>query len=502
MAELEIKTRDQIVDDYKRSFRIRKPSASVRDGSMPHVDAVSIADQLMPLYAIASQRARSQSLDGQSTEQLNATGHDEGVERGSATRSSGYVAIRSSSLGSVVAQGDELIDEVTQTIYRVSSPEHPTDVSNGALVAVESVDVGDGTNRDPGTVLTWRAARPGMLPGATVQENADGSGLSGGGPGQTNPEYITEIRDQRRSRASAENEPAYRRQAFRSAKELGIPLQQIFVYPAVFGPGFVALAYLAKPDKSGGRVMNPAAATELHAAIQGAMSGDSNIFHSTAYEQTTHCSFDITWAAGFGRWADTVPWPPRYPTGGTPGRVEAVGGGTATAFWLRCNGSNYSGVAAPKVGTTFAFFDAANRVWRRKRIATVEPLSHPWFVTCDTVGDASDLEYVPQDGDPVSPWSDLLPAVLPPIFQHFQGMGPQEMFFDLPPDGRRQARWPRPASKAWPIALDQAVALAVAGLNEVDVATLVDGDGATPSFGSPGSLVYVLSLGSLACYKR
>jgi hypothetical protein len=141
--------------------------------------------------------------------------------------------------------------------------------------------------------------------------------------------------------------------------------------------------------------------------------------------------------------------------------------------------------------------------FERKTIATVTEITplRTWDLTFDMTAGASSL-FVPANGALVSPWSDSLALILPPIVDYFDKMGPGEMADPLPDPGRRQRRQPE-SPEAWTSQISNQIDARVQAVSAVRSATLVEPSTTEPtSVGSLGVLAYLRRLTDIAVYSE
>ena len=146
---------------------------------------------------------------------------------------------------------------------------------------------------------------------------------------------------------------------------------------------------------------------------------------------------------------------------------------------------------------------AASPAFERKTISFVSEVvaNRTWDLTFDMSAGASTL-FVPANGALVSPWSDSLDLILPPILDYFDHMGPGEMYDPLPDPGRRGRRQPENPEE-WPSELSNKIDALVQGVSAVRSATLAEPGTTEPtSVGTPGVLAYLRRLTDIAVYSE
>lgn len=496
-ARIRVKTREQIVADYKRDYSIRDPEASLADGEQVDVDARVFADQMVPIYAAARQAGDALSYLNQSGDDLDSTWEPRGLPRPRAQGASGYVTIQASSSGGPIFAGDEAKDPNTGLRFRCL--ETRLNWQDGDAVPVGGIDTGPETDLPAGTKLTWSRPRPGIGDVATVAEQAGGFGLTGGRNRATDDEYRGLIAEFTANPPAAGNDAQVQ---FEGARTPGVPFERVFTYPCILGSCTTAVAGVLRPARPGAtRIPNELQRQALEAHIVGLFPAGEIYLFPTVVEDPVDVSMNVRWARSTPGWQDTVPWPPRYDVGG--GRIVVSGDPTSSVeFTLRTDNNSYSGVPSPQVGHTIAFYDKARQRFSHKRIATVSGAG-PWNITCVTSLGASDTEYTPYDGQAACPWSGSLQSLVAPLLTVFDSLGPGEMVqnVDFLLDGQRQRRSPE-SPMEWPANLankDLSEVLRTPGVAEGE---FTDGADRHTTVGVPGTTVYLLALRNFTVFPK
>lgn len=434
--------RDELRDQYLRDVAFYSDGAQdTGEGSQPWIDGSVLADQLVPAYL----RNKTSGDNLVLTKATGTAAEDWAASKGLARRlpatgGSGYVTISASTGGTTIFEGDEIRHTPTGLRFECAVTSTYLD---GQLVPVRGVDTGPATNLDPGTVLTWTSPRPGCGSAATVWEDADGDGLTGGRVEETDAEIVDRVIDAGANPPAMGNAAHYA-DLVRSTP--GVPVQAAFVYPAILGPGTVGIAFTLKPDAAGGaRIPNAAQIGAVEAWLQSQVPHDDQFFVCTLTSEPVDVAMEVEWQTGADDWLDAAPWPPYY-SGTNAIKVTAVT--SATAFTLGRASASYGSAQQPIAGQTIAFFDADSRSFVKKRIASFTG-SGPWVITVEATNNVSDLSFAPAVGDRAMPWSASLELLLDPVLSYFDSLGPGEQvasFFDA---GYRQRRFPAPP-KSWP----------------------------------------------------
>lgn len=499
--KLAVPARSDLVSRYKSDFNFRAPQVSTAEGTLPDIDANVTADLLLPIWVESSRQADATALSGMNQAQLDAVCTAMGIPTNlPAVGSAGFVAVVTATGGANIPAGAEIRDLNSGLRWACAAAGiyNSTGASPNNLVPVTGLDVGPQTNVAAGKVLTWTSPGPGLSSQATVFQNSDGSGLSGGSNQETTDEQRARITESRANPAVSANDAAYQ---LAMTKTPGMAVQAPFTWPCILGSGTTAAAGLLRPTSPGaGRIMTAAQVGLMKAWVVGQMPKDDSAFFVTVLPQAVDLVLAVTWAKGTASWADGgAAWPPRaaatYP-------YTVLANATATAFRVS---TSDPGAVAPQPGQTVGFFvlsnlvTAPNQVFVQKRILSVTG-SNPWTITVDTTFAASDRSYAPASGQRVMPWSDSLIQLVQPVVNYFETLGPGEMlsvFFD---EGYRQQRSP-PDPQSWPMAVTTRMLVPIEELAAVqNVAIASPGTPFYPSVGVQGATVNLLTLNSISAY--
>lgn len=494
-SEILALSRDEWQRRYLRSYKLRDPSADLREGTQPYIDASCLADQLAVNSANARQIGHSIPL----SEVFGARLDQRLGERGLPPRfpevgASGYVTIRTSVGGATILSGDELTEEASgirlQCIARAT-------YTDGDPVPVACISTGPSTNLDAGTVLTWSAPRPGCVPRCTITEQTDGTGFTGGRLSETDDEVRQRISDDMANPASAGNDAAYAR-AIENSRGHAVAVEKAFTYPAILGAGLIGVAFtLRKTSPGSSRIPSATQMAQVRDYVVGLMPADDGYVEITLISQPVNVVLDVQWGPGAADWVDATPWPARYATGA--GAVVVSAATSAMAFTLATDNASYVGVASPAAGQTIGFYDASAALFRRKRILSVTG-SGPWAIVADPTNAASDTSYTPAVGQRACPWSESLNDLVETVRSYIDSTGPGEMratFFD---PGFREKRNP-PSPRTWPNTTTNRLAADILAIPAVLDSVVREGLGVTTAVGTPGASVNLLELGELAAFK-
>lgn len=493
MTELEFDDRADIIEKYQRDHKLRNQGAETGVGTPPYLDAVLLADQLMPIHAAAIQLGRALQLDGKSLDELEELAAQLGVPLQGATGSNGYVTVRTSTGGSSILSGDELTDQVTGLRFRCTQTKLYT---NGEDVPVAAIDTGPTTNLDAETVLQWTAPRPGCSPTCTVMEQTNGDGLSGGADAEGREQIIAKIIDRLSNPAASGNVADYRA----TIKETpGVQIEEAFCYPAIYGPGTIGWTITVAPNKYGSRLPSTAVSTLVRDYIFGQMPKSDLQFYLDPTAQTVDVVAKVTWAESAAQWLNETPWPAYFEEspGSGSGAVQVGTVTSATYFQLVTANADYSTCGDISAGIVFAIWDPTQRKFIRKTALSVSGTG-PWMVTIDTSYDASDATYTPTTGQRVMPWSDSLDSLVAAAIAYFDGVGPGPITHAVL-DGRRGERDPS-SPTYWPYQVTKALDVSLLTLDAVASGEVVEGSGtvATTHASSPR----LLQLDELAVFPE
>lgn len=491
-GQMIVLTRDQHRNKYLRSIKIRNPAADTGPGNEPYLDASAHADSAVGLYHDAQ-------LIGDATNTKTARGtwldrllDAAGLERDPATGASGFVVAQTSTGGGTIFEDDEIKEPNSNLRYKCLVTKL---YQNLDLVPVEGIDTGSETNLPAGTVLVWSAPRPGIGPRATVFEQEDGSGLSGGHPDESDEDCQQKLDDAKKNPPATGNDAEYQRVI---EKTPGIAVQKAFTHPCIKGASTMGACFLLRPVAPGGsRLPNSAQIGQVLANLVATEAADDQIFVAQVLASPVAIVLRVTWSRRAPTWVDVATWP-NFVTGLT--LVDALTAPTATAATL----ASATSQADPVAGQTIALYDVGAHVFRRKRIAAVVVVisGHKWTLTFDSSNAASDTSYVAVVGQIASPWSDSLQTLSDPTVAYLDGFGPGEQVASLPDPGLRQRRQPE-APESWPSAITNRITDPLFQLTSVqDVALALPSVPYPTPVGAPGTLSYLLELGDLAVYPQ
>ncbi len=490
---IEVPERNESRDSFTQDYKLRQPLADVGPGTQPFVDGSLVADAMVPVYNDALVIGRGGNLRTSAGVWLRETGAAEGVFPRPAVGASGYATIDASSGGGLIQAGTEVRYVPGGLRYRVTTT---AIYVAGDVVPLQGFDTGPSTNLAPGTVLQFTSPPPGIGPSATVFEQSDGSGLSGGRAADDDEALRRLISDRRANPPASGNDAEYQA---RIKATPGLSVQQPFTIPGVFGPGTMAFCFTLNPAAPGAsRVPNGVQVAAAYSYIVGQEPGDDSIFGADIEESPLAVALGITWGVGAVGWADVTPWPAWI--AGDPVVVDASPAPSATSF----TAITATSTTTPQVGQTVGVYDAAEGVIRNKRIGAVAVLTanKRWTLTIDTTNNASDVSSIPVAGQIVSPWAGSIQSLVAPVVSYFDTLGPGEQFASLPDPGLRQRRQP-PSPQYWPSVVGNKMLIPIFKTPGIANAEILSPDGPYPTpVGTPGVLSYLVTLGDLAAFPQ
>jgi hypothetical protein len=406
------------------------------------------------------------------------------------------VRVSAASGGGFIDYGDELKHKATQIRFFCTRAGTYT---NGQYVPIQSLDTGPQTNLDAGTVLEWVGPRPGIGSKATITEDSNGDGLTGGRGAGTEGEHQQAILYKKQNPEASGNTAEYLDAV---TKTPGFAIQAPFAYPAIKGSGTKCIAFTMFPSTVGGsRIPSAAAVAAVASHLSSEFPEDDGILVALGAEEDSNVALKIKWSKRAKGWEDAVPWPAYY---AAASQIEVQSASSALSFILRRASGGYSGVTAPVVGNNIAFFDREAGLFRKKRIGAVSGTG-PWTITVDTTLAVSDESYTPEVGQRCCPWSDSLNVVAPLMMAVSDQLGPGEQTATLYDDGGlRRRRVPFPPEK-WPSELTDALLeepLSPKKVPEILDREIAEKTATTPSAGTPGATFYMLRIADLAIFPK
>jgi uncharacterized phage protein gp47/JayE len=484
--------RDELRAQFKRNVLVRANDAKTTLGTLVHIEAAVMADTLLPLYADAAKAGNGVALENRTRLQLEQELIDMGLEAPlEAVGASGFVKISASVGGGNITAGDVLVNDETRIRYRATTSAHYDD---GDPCGVEGIDTGTETNLDPEVKLRWESPPAGINDTAEVIEQADGTGLAGGRPAETNGQIVERVRFARANPPASGNDAQIQLEVFKTDN---VPIEAVFTHPCIKGEGTTGIVFLLRPEKPGGnRIPNGAQITAVQNQLIGAFPKDFGNLVGSVIADNKNIAIRVKWSKAVDDWADLSPWPPYQASN----RVSVMAAPAPTTSSCRLT-DGVPHAATPTVGITIAFFDRDKLEFRKKRVASVTVVGTDWDVTFDMTNDASDREYVPKSGDWVCPWSDSLNLLVPVLLGYFDTLGPGEQSSNLYDEGYRVKRNP-PVTEQWLSSLDERVTQPFFDSGALERLTFSEPTfPVTPAVGSPGVSSNLLRVGNFGVFS-
>ncbi len=429
-----VPTRGAIRDRFQKDYELRQPGCPTGEGSQAFIDGSVIADTLMPIYADAISVGRAANLADMTRAQLMAECKALGIpEELPESAGSGFVVISASAGGVFIDTGRELKDESRNLRFRCATADT---YYSGKAVPIIGVDKGPTTNIPALTRLKWTNPPAGLGNLATVQADADGNGFTGGRIAESDDDIRGRITTTRSDPPAGGNVAQIRKLVKDAGRDLGIAVQEVFVYPAITGAGHYAYIFTLRPGAVGSsRVPDAIQVAAVRAYLHRALPEDDGIFAAEIIEETVTAKIGIKWASNAVGWVDAQPWP-------TFADGYYVSTSTSAVSFIVTSALGAL-ASVPKAGQTLAFYDRANGKFARKRILTAT-VGAPGVYTLvvDETNNASDVNYKPAVSEELCPYSASLDLIITPLLSEVDLLGPGEQldaFFD---QGYRQRRQP------------------------------------------------------------
>lgn len=493
-TEIVTYTRDQHKARYLRSFKLYVPLADVGPKTLPDAEAAAHADSCAILYYNVKANGSNQDLVDATGPKLLKKAKAVGIDgKLPASGATGFVLVSAGPTGGTIPENAELryvakglrFRCAVEAIYKTGDP-----------CPIVGIDTGDDTNLPAGTVLEWTSPPGGINGEAVIIEQADGSGLTGGHPEESDAELVERIIARQSNPPASGNDADY---ADAVRKTPNVPVAGVWTYPAIDGPGTTAIVFTVRTsDPLKSRLPNAAQIAAVEAQLKGLFPGDDSFFLCTLLADPTDAWFQVRWTKAAKQWVDAIPFPPYVATG--PVRVEALPAPTVTS----CTVTSSSAIDAPVVGQTMAFYSKAVGKFFKKKIATVSVVTAglSWALTFDATNAASDTTFVPIANQVPSPWSESLALMVLPLASYFASLGPGEQvatFFD---EGTRQKRQPESPDYQPSIISGRDIENAPPRATVSDVKLLAPVAPYETTVGAAGVLSYLLTMGEIAVFPQ
>lgn len=490
-VQIDVPTKQRIVDGYLQSIRIRNPEAETSDGTQPFLDANVFADQLLQGYANNQLISQNNVLEAAQGAALVTWGERE-IASGPnpATGATGFVTIAASVGGTLIFEGDEIKFEAQNLRYTCRITDTYQD---GQQVPIAAVDTGTQTNLAPGTVMKWTSPRAGLGSESVVSEQTAGVGLSNGAPKETDDEFRTRIGNVKRAPGVSGNSAEYQLQA---EKTPGVPVQKAFTYPGLEGPGSMAICFTVTASGNGSRIPSSAQVAAVASNLEAEFPASDSRFDCILIAEPVDVIYEVRWSTAGDDWINTSPWPLFF----TTDRVTVDSAVDPLNFTLQTDSGSYAVVPSPVAGQVIAFFDNPKGVFRRKQIKTVAGAG-PWVIVCETLNDSSDETYTPIVDQRAAPWSNSLNTLAAAVVAEFAKLGPGEQVSSFPDPGRRRRRDPLP-SISFPQRITNAALQNAADITALTSSDVLEGADVSPSQGVKSVSSNLLELGNLSIFPE
>lgn len=432
-------------------MQVRNANTDTRPGGQPDQDANVWSDAATFIQSQAVTISNGVSRSTATGNAVDVWLMLAGTQRLGPKGAGGAVYVSASSNGAALQAGDVLTYLPTQNTYEVmNTGTYP----NGSPVGISGVSTGTGTDLPAGAILTFLSSRPGVTSlSATVVQQADGSGLSGGAGPESDDDALARLQYLASNPPASGNDAEY--QAAVTAV-LNVGIQAAFTIPGVLGPGTGALMFTLRPGVPGGnRIPSSSQMATVLSMVGGSMPASDGIYLCAIVSYPITVVLNVLWASTSSGWADTTTFPlyhapPAPDTVPNPNLVAAApnAAGVLSALAFRLQSPVMT--EAPQVGQNIGFLDGPNLTFRQKRILSVTTISPTQYdITVDTTNGVSDTSYTPINGQACCPWSDSLDDLITPVVTYFDTLGPSEQFATFFDPGLRQKRSP-PSPNFWP----------------------------------------------------
>ena len=496
-GEMLIPTRAEQKARTLRDIAFRGPDGlDTTQGTQPDIDADLVADVAVPMHANVRRAGWNLVLATCEGAALEEHGRIAGLAapyRRPAVGASGAVTVVAATLGGTILAGTELREPNTGNRYQATTTGLYLD---GDPCPVVGVDTGTGTNLDVDAVLEWTSPPPGIGPKATVADDGEGNGLTGGRGAETDAELRERIISRRANPPASGNDSAVQ-DAAESCPYVSV--EKAFTYPAANGPGTYNLAFTKRRSETGGdRIPSATEIALVDGWVRQQFPYDDSLTTIQIAPEDVDVVLGVDWRSDVPGWIDAAPFP-NYLSGTSAIRVTAVT--SATSFTLGNVSASYGSAGTLATGKTIALWNESTQSFSRKKSLSVTGTG-PWVVTVDTTLGISDTSYLPVVGQRACPWSDSMDTVAAPVLEYFDGLGPGQIFASFFDEGRRQRRSPA-SPLTWPDRVGNRLIGAV-----LDVATVADAELTEPtvplvtSVGTMNVFAYLMQLDDLSVFPQ
>jgi uncharacterized phage protein gp47/JayE len=418
-----VELRDAILRTIKLGFQRLGLEANVLVGSENYIRADAFARRAVQAFAnnkASLEKYHPLTATGQALIDIAAV---YGVTKREPSKASGYVAITCT--GSVTIPAGYQCTAPNGEKYVTTSV---NTVATGEEVQVEAVNVGDATNQDPATDVTWDSAAVGNL--QQVATIADG-GITGGADEDTEEELRSRLIDRLAFPGVGGNVSQTR--SFAEAASAAV--DGAYVYAAVRGPGSLDVAIVRD---EGDRALGTSTVNAVAAALAANLPGHADINVTSVLEQGLDVVFQgtlplpSTAGGAGGGWRDASPWPSGTPSAGTSdGKVTAYNSGTGVATVRE--------TVTPVAGQSIGIWSPDDEEMYEYTVTAVGGSAGAWTITVQDSAGAVGFKTSPLAAF-VSAGAFSLTDYAATIAAQFLLLGPGEKTAsqDILPRGRRQ----------------------------------------------------------------
>lgn len=316
-----------------------------------------------------------------------------------------------------------------------------TDAGAGAVVQLGGVDVGEQTNIEVGTVLTWTNPPPGSEPTATVV----GEDFRGGAAPETDDDFAERLASRVRHKPAAGNASQFRAWA----REASVSVEDAAVYPCALGAGSLVVVPLQKRGDSVGPNARVPTAGVLAAVTSYLVAPASPVVPPRVLvvvvppvPESSDVTLKLSQLKGSATgWTDVFPFPTIGPANGS---VLVASVPTATQFTVTASGAGQlpGGVSGPLAGVSLMQWVAATSSFEALDVATVTDDGGGTYTVNLNTAPATPIAI----GTPISPDMAGRDQLAAGVISYFDRLGPGELV-DLATDprGARAFRQPKPS---------------------------------------------------------
>jgi uncharacterized phage protein gp47/JayE len=444
IEQLKIKSLEEIRADYLRTYRnglIKRgiPDPNVSEGTEVYNKATALAQQIYVASANVPAAANAQMPDSADAEDLERIARIYKLGLRPAGPSAGPLVLSASVTSAVAIPGGATLIDPNGLAYTVTVGGPYT---SGQNIPIASVDTGDATNLEAGTVLRWASPPPYVNTTALV----GAGGLTGGIP----LEDIEGLRERVLERLQNPPNGTNWASIVAETEAASTAVQKAFAYPAANGPSTVHVCAVRAPTATNkGRdldattlvgTIRPAVAAAfpefVDVLVTGAQSYPADLSIGLALPTSTKASP----AGAGGGWVDAQPFP----------YLAAYGYAGASSVTNSTSISVFSDFP-PVVGATVCWVSRDDWKLRTAKVVSFTGAG-PYALVLDTAF-TSDNGVVIAPGDFVFPFAERMVVYVKAVLDGFAKLGPGEKtaLVSLLPRAYRRPL----VGQAWPSSLQR-----------------------------------------------